>query len=66
MEQNNNTQGFQGNNQGFIAQPRVFLSRDGEYLIHIVPGGVIRKHINFYKKILGQEFTPKAKAHATA
>lgn len=66
MEQNNNTQALQGNNQGFIAQPRVFLSRDGEYLVHIVPGGMIRKHVNYYKKILGQEFSPKAKVQATA
>ena len=54
-------------NQGFYAQPRAFLSKDGEYLTLALPGNMfVRKHVNFYKKILGQEFTPKAKSQATA
>ncbi|MBI1862363.1 MAG: hypothetical protein HYR96_15735 [Deltaproteobacteria bacterium] len=32
----------------------------------IVPGGIIRKHIHFYKKILGLEFTPKTQVAKTA
>ena len=54
---NQNTQG-----QGFQAEPRIFLSRDGEYLIHVLPGNmIVRKHIDFYKKVLGMEFVPKPK-----
>ena len=67
MEQNNEIQ-TQGTNQiqGVFAQPRVSLSRDGEYLLHFLPGNmIVRKHVNFYKKILGQEFIPKAQVKAT-
>jgi hypothetical protein len=46
--------------QGFIANPQVFLSRDGESLIHRLPGNMrFELHVNLYKKILGGEFTPK-------
>ena len=46
--------------QGFYAEPRVFLSKDGEYLIHFLPGNmIVRKHVNFYLKILGKNFTPR-------
>lgn len=47
---------------GFIAKPNVFLSRDGEYLIHTVLDLRICKPVNFYKSILGLDFTPKAKS----
>ena len=48
--------------QGFYAEPRVFLSKDGQYVIHVLPGNMmVRKHVNFYLKVLGIEFTPKAK-----
>ncbi len=58
-----NKQNDQG--QGFFAEPRVFLSKDGEYLIHVLPGNMrVRKHVNFYKKVLGMEFTPKTKREA--
>ena len=58
------TKQIQKNNQGqgFFAEPRIFLTKDGEYLIHVLPGNmIVRKHVNFYKKILGMEFVPKAK-----
>jgi hypothetical protein len=45
---------------GFIARPSVYLSRDGEYLIHRVPGFKVARHVNYYKKILGLEFSPKS------
>ena len=49
--------------QGFYAQPRVYLSRDGEYVVHVLPGNmIVRKHVNFYKAILGVPYTPKSKA----
>ena len=57
MEQNTNN--TQTNNQGFFAQPRAFLK--GEYLTLVLPGNmIVRKHVNFYKAILGVPFTPKA------
>jgi hypothetical protein len=47
--------------QGYFADAKVFLSKDSQYVIHVLPGNqIVRKHINFYKKILGVEFTPKA------
>ena len=45
---------------GFVARPNVYLSRDGEYLIHRVPGFKVARHVNYYKKILGLEFSPKS------
>ena len=62
MEQNKNENQMQvGNqNQGFFAQPRAFLSKDGEYLTLVLPGNMlVRKHVNFYKKLLGVAFIPK-------
>jgi hypothetical protein len=57
MEQN-----FETNNstQSSFVQPRVALSKDGQYLLHFLPGLIVRKHINFYKAILGVPYTPKA------
>lgn len=51
--------------QGFYAQPRIFLSKDGEYLIHLLPGNQrIRMHVNLYKKIMGVSFVAKTKRTA--
>ena len=48
---------------GFYAQPRAYMSKDGEYLTLVLPGNmIVRKHVNFYKAILGVAFTPKPKA----
>lgn len=44
---------------GLVARPIVFLSEDGNYLIHSVLGIRISKHVNYYKQILGAEYTPK-------
>jgi hypothetical protein len=39
-------------NQGFFAQPRAYLSKDGEYLTLVLPGNmIVRKHVNFYNLI---------------
>ncbi len=44
-----------------IVEPLVNLSRDGQYIHHYLPDGkLVRKHINFYKAILGVPFTKKA------
>lgn len=40
---------------GLIARPRVFLSQDGNYLIHSVLGIRISKHVNYYKTVLNQK-----------
>lgn len=50
-------------NQAVFADPRAYLSKDGEYLTLVLPGNLlIRKHTNFYKRILGIPFTPKARS----
>jgi hypothetical protein len=45
---------------GFNARPKVYISQDGEYLIHQVPGFRVARHVNFYKSLLGIEFTSKS------
>ncbi len=63
MEQNTNQDQTQATNQkqGFFAEPRITLSKDGQYVLHFLPGNmIVRKHINLYKKILGVAFEPKA------
>jgi hypothetical protein len=46
---------------GLVARPVIFLSQDGNYLVHSVLGIRISKHVNYYKQILGAEYTPKTK-----
>ena len=46
---------------GAIVRPAIYLSEDGQYLIHRMLGTRISKHINYYKQILGAEYTPKTK-----
>lgn len=43
---------------GLIAKPSVYLSQDGQYLVHRVLGVRVSKHINYYKRILRVDFTP--------
>lgn len=45
---------------GLIARPVIYLSKDGNYLIHSLLGIRVSKHINYYKQILGFEYTPTA------
>ena len=50
METNNNN--TQTKTQGFFAEPRAYLSKDGEYLTLVLPGNMlIRKHVNFQEVI---------------
>jgi hypothetical protein len=49
------------NTYGLVARPIIFLSQDGDYLVHSVLGIRISKHVNYYKQILGAEYTPKSK-----
>ena len=47
---------------GLVARPAIYLTKDGQYLIHRVLGVRVSKHVNYYKKILGADFIPKAKS----
>ena len=48
------------NLQGFFADPRAYLSRDGEYLTIVLPGNMrVRKHRNWWLAILKVPFMPK-------
>ena len=50
-------------NQRFFADPKAYLSKDGEYLSLVLPGNlVVRKHVNYFKSVMGLPFTPKAQA----
>ena len=49
-------------NQAVFADPKAYLSKDSEYLTLVLPGNLlIRKHVNFFKSVMGLPFTPKAK-----
>lgn len=51
------------NNQRFFADPKAYLSKDGQYLSLVLPGNlIVRKHVNFFKAVMGLPFTPKVKA----
>ncbi len=47
---------------GLVARPAIYLSKDGNYLIHSVLGTRISKHVNYYKQILGGEYNRKSQA----
>lgn len=52
---------------GFFGKVRAFLSQDGEYLTIVLPGNMlVRKHVNFFKAILGVPYKPKAQANEPA
>ena len=66
METNKNTtQNSSQQGQRFYAEPHIYISKDGEYLTLVLPGNIaVRKHVNYFKSILGVPFVPKAKAAA--
>ena len=45
---------------GLVARPVIYLTKDGQYLIHRVLGIRVSKHINYYKQIFGATYTPAA------
>lgn len=47
---------------GLVARPAIFLSKDGNYLIHRVLGIRVSKHVNYYKRILGDGISQEAQA----
>jgi hypothetical protein len=44
---------------GLMARPVIYVSKDGQYLIHRVLGIRVSKHVNYYKRIFGAEFISK-------
>ena len=47
-------------NSTFV-EPKVFLSKDKNYITMFLPGNMaVRKHVNFFKSILGVPFEKKA------
>ena len=49
---------------GFTTRPAIYLTKDGQYLIHRVFGIRVFKSVNYYKKILGGNFEPKTQTQA--
>lgn len=45
---------------GFIAQTRMMLSKDGNYLLIYFPGGRFARHINYVRSCLGLSYKPAA------
>lgn len=61
---NNQTSQPQNSNmqQGTFVDPKIY--KKGDYLILVLPGNVlVRKHVNYFKKILDVPFAPVAKVH---
>lgn len=54
------------NTYGLLARPRVYLSKDGRFLIHSVLGIRVSKHVNYYKKILGASFESDSRQEKSA
>lgn len=52
-------------NSIFIEPKSVRKSKDGEYLlIKLEDGRIIRKHMNYFKALMGIAFTPKTQVAA--
>ena len=50
--------------QGRFVEPTVFLK--GDYITLALPGNVlVRKHINYFKRILGVPFIPKTETSSS-
>ena len=49
---------------GLVARPAIYLTKDGQYLIHRVLGIRVSKHVNYYKSIFKAEFISKTQAEA--
>ena len=48
--------------RSIFEEPSVRLSKDGQYLTLILSNNVrVRKHVNYFKAILGIPFTPRQK-----
>jgi hypothetical protein len=49
---------------GLVARPVIYLTKDGQYLIHRVLGIRVSKHVNYYRQIFKAEFIPKTQSQA--
>ena len=57
------TQSKQVQSEIFYVEPKIFLS--GDYLIHVLPGNMLtRRHVHYYLRVLGQDFSPKGNLSA--
>lgn len=62
MNQNQSTEMKNSENviRPTFEEPKVRLSKDGQYLTLILPNSVrVRKHVNYFKAILGISFVAK-------
>lgn len=50
--ENQETAGARRNVYGLVARPSIFLSKDGNYLIHRVLGIRVSKHVNYYLSLI--------------
>ncbi|MBI3295881.1 MAG: hypothetical protein HYZ71_14240 [Deltaproteobacteria bacterium] len=49
-------------NKRTFVEPKVYKSKDQEFLEIVLPGDlIVRKHINYFKAIMGVPFTPRPK-----
>ena len=64
METNTQNKANAQSNQGKFVEPTVFLK--GDYITLALPGNIlVRKHINYFKKILGVSFVPAPKKQSS-
>ena len=43
---------------GYEPKVQIFLSKDKNWIYHVFSGVRVCRHVNFYKKLLGIEYTP--------
>ena len=62
--QDQKSSGTRTNIFGLVARPAIYLTKDGQYLIHRVLGIRVSKHVNYYRQVFGAEFIPKTLAQS--
>ncbi len=61
METNTQNKVNAQRNQGKFVEPTVFVK--GDYITLALPGNIlVRKHVNYFKKIMGVSFIPKVRS----
>lgn len=66
---NNNTNEIQAETKtqtkGNFVEPKVYLSKDGEFITLVLPGNqLVRKHVNYFKAIMKIPFIAKSQPEA--
>ena len=60
----NTEQNAKQSQKGQFVEPKVF--KKGDYITLALPGNIlVRKHVNYFKQILGVSFVPVTKPQAT-